>query len=124
MKIQIIEKDGKEMFAVVPIEAWRELLEKAEMLENVAAYDCTVLALERGEEELVPGKIVDRLIAGESPVRVWREYRGLPQRELAGKAGVALAYIAQIERGRRKGSVAVYRHLAEALGIAIDDLVD
>jgi len=123
MKIQIIEKDGKEMFAVVPIEAWRELLEKAEMLEDVAAYDRAVGALERGEEELVPAGIVERLAAGENPLRVWREHRDLTQRALAEKAGLTQAYIAQIETGRRKGDVGVYRRLAEVLGVDIEDLL-
>jgi len=123
MKIQIIEKDGKEMFAVVPIEAWRELLEKAEMLEDVAAYDRAVGALDRNEEELLPSGIVERLAAGENPLRVWREHRGLTQRALAEKAGLTQAYIAQIETGRRKGDVGVYRRLAEVLGVDIEDLL-
>ena len=59
-----------------------------------------------------------------NPVRVWREYRGLTQRELAEKAGLAQAYIAQIETGRRKGTVDVYKRLAEALRVDIDDLVE
>ncbi len=123
MKVQIIEKDGREMFAVVPIEAWRELLEKAEMLEDVAAYDRAETALAGGEEELVPQELVDRLVAGEHPVKVWREYRGLTQRDLAERSGLRQSYVAQIERGHRRGTVDAYRRLAETLGVEIDDLV-
>ncbi len=123
MKVQIIEKDGREMFAVVPIEAWRELLEKAEMLEDVAAYDRAAAALASGEEELVPGELVDRLAAGEHPVKVWREYRGLSQHQLAERSGLRQSYVAQIELGHRRGTVDAYRRLADALGVGIDDLV-
>ena len=44
--------------------------------------------LAAGEEELVPAAVVDRLLAGESPVRVWREHRGITQSGLARASGV------------------------------------
>lgn len=122
--VEIIRKDGRPVSAVVPIELWEELLEKAEMLEDLATLRRVRGELERGETELVPQHVVERLLAGENPVRVWREHRGLSQRELAGRAGLSQAYIAQIETGRRRGTVDVYRRLADALGVEIDDLVD
>lgn len=121
--VEIVERDGGRRFAVVPMELWEEMLDKAELLEDIALYDSAVAALERGEEEFVPSELVDRLLPGENPVKVWREYRGLSQRELAQKAGVAQAYVAQIETGRRKGSVGTLRRLAEALRVDLDDLV-
>ncbi len=124
MKVQILEKNGEEVFAVVPIELWRELLEKAEALDDIRAHDDAADALARGGEELLPAEIAERLAQGGNPVKVWREYRGLTQRELADKAGLAQAYIAQIETGRRKGTVDVYKRLAEALRVDIDDLVE
>ena len=109
---------------MVPIELWRGLLEKAEALDVIEAYDDAVAALKRGEEELVPAEIADRLVQGENPVKVWREYRGLTRRELADKAGLAQAYVAQIETGRRKGALDAHRRIAAALRVDIDDLVE
>lgn len=63
-----------------------------------------------------------RLVAGESPVRVWREHRGLTQGGLAEAAGVGVSYLSEIETGRKPGSVAALGKLARALGVALDDL--
>lgn len=123
-QVQIIEKDGEPEYAVVPIELYRELLEKAEMLEDVAAYDRAREALDEGGEETVPSDVVDRLLSGEHPVKVWRTRRGLTQAQLAEAAGVTQGYIAQLEKGQRKGGVRLYRRLARALQVNLDDLTD
>ena len=80
-------------------------------------------ALAAGEEELLPAAVVDRILGGESPLRVWREHRGLTTRTLAEAAGIAQAYVSQIETGKRSGSLDTHAKLAAALGVTIDDLV-
>ena len=75
------------------------------------------------DEESFPLEVADRLIAGESPLKVFREYRGLTQSALAKNAGTSAAYLSQIETGRRTGSVKLLRRLADALGVVLDDLV-
>ena len=35
--------------------------------------------IEAGTDELVPAAVADRLIDGASPLKVWREHRGLSQ---------------------------------------------
>ncbi len=59
----------------------------------------------------------------ENMVQVWREYRGLTHAELAAQCGLAQATIAQIEGGKRTGSVEVLKKIAEALTLDLDDLV-
>ena len=76
-----------------------------------------------GEEELIPAQVVDRLIDRESPLRVWREYRDLSQSALARASGVNRVQIVEIEAGRNSGSVHTLRKLADALRIAVDDLI-
>ena len=76
-----------------------------------------------GEEELVPSRVADRLIDGESPLRVWREYRDHSQSKLARVSGVNRVQIVEIEAGRNAGSVRTLRKLADALGVTIDDIV-
>ena len=64
-----------------------------------------------------------RLLDGEGPVKVWREKRGRSQRELAAAAGVSAGYLAEIETGRKPGSVAALASLARALQVQIEDLI-
>ena len=80
--------------------------------------------LRSGVEELIPQEILDRLVAGEKPIKVWREFRGLTQARLAELAGIKKAYLSQIESGQRKGTVATLRALARALKLDLDDLLE
>ena len=73
--------------------------------------------------EHIPAAIVDRLAAGEAPVRVWREYRDLSLRALAEKAGMSAAMLSEIENGKKEGSVRTLAALARTLGLDLDDLV-
>jgi DNA-binding XRE family transcriptional regulator len=91
-----------------------------EMLEDAAAT--AAFYATRGQET-VPAEMVDRLIAGENPVKVWREYRDLSQRALAARAGLNFTYLSQIETGARRGPVKTMKKLAEALGVVLDDLI-
>ena len=58
-----------------------------------------------GREFLVPDEIMRRELAGESPIILWREHRGLTQQELATRAGISKPYLSQIETGKRQGTV-------------------
>ncbi len=93
--------------------------EASELDEDLAVYD----AARAGDEERFPAAVADRLIAGESPLKVFREYRGLTQGRLAEAAKTTAPYLSQIENGRRTGSVGLLHRLAYVLGVEIDDLV-
>lgn len=76
-----------------------------------------------GEGDYMPVEMVSRMIAGESPVRVWRQHRGLRQQDLARAAGIGKSFLCQIEGGTKTGSLATMRALATALEVDLDDLV-
>lgn len=122
MKPQIIRKDGKPEYAVVPIDDYRKLLADAEMLVDLIAYDAAKKALAEGNEELIPAAVVDRLLDGDNPVRVWREFRGLTSAQLATACGVSSAAISQLETGKRQPSVALLKKLATALRVELEQL--
>ena len=119
MKVQIIEKNGKPEWAVIPYREYRRLSEAAEMAEDVRDFDEAVSR----DEETVPHAVVQRLVMGEQPVKVWREYRGLTQAALARAARITPAYLSQIETGAREGSVRVLTALARTLQVDVEDLV-
>ena len=77
-----------------------------------------------GEDELIPSDYANRLLSGESPLRAYRALRGLTQAGLAARAGVNRVTVAEIETGRKQGSVATLRALAGALGVTLDDLAE
>jgi DNA-binding XRE family transcriptional regulator len=119
MKVQVLEKDGKEAFAVLPIDEYRALAQRLEDLED--AQDLRSYRSNPGES--FPSEVVNRLLDGESPVKVWREYRRLTQGQLAEQTGVTVAHISQIESGKRECSVKLLRALARVLEVDADMLI-
>jgi DNA-binding XRE family transcriptional regulator len=124
MKAQIIEKNGHPEFAVIPYADYQHFLE---LLEDEA--DARVIAefheaYTAGREFMVPDEILRRELAGESPIKLWRERRGLTQQELAEKAGISKPYLSQIETGKRQGTVETLSALARSLDIPLDVLTD
>lgn len=122
MKPQIINKDGKPEYAVIPYNDYLVLVENAEMLADIRDYDSARKALSSGEEELIPSEVMDRLLDGDNPVRVWREFRSLSAAELAHACGVTAAAISQIESGKRRPSVALLKKIARTLKVDLDTL--
>ncbi len=121
MGAQIVEIAGQKM-AVLPINDYERLLDLAEDRADV-------MAAERAEErrlageEYVPAELVNRILDGENPLRVWRQYRGLTLEQLAKSAELSISYLSDLERGKRQGKGALWRKLADALNVAVDDIL-
>ena len=123
MTKQIIETPKGERLVVIPEAEYEALIEAIEDAEDLAAVAEIEAKRARGEEEeTVPAEFVGRMLAGESLIRLWREHRGLSAKELAEKAGIAQAYLSQLETGKREGPVGTLKKLAEVLKVTIDDL--
>jgi ribosome-binding protein aMBF1 (putative translation factor) len=121
MTAQIVEIAGHKM-AVLPIEEYERLLEIVEDRADVVAAENAERRRLEGEEYL-PADMVDRILDGEAPLRVWREYRGLTQTALAAKVGTSVATINRLESGKMIGDRRRWRPIAEALGVSVDDLL-
>jgi ribosome-binding protein aMBF1 (putative translation factor) len=100
----------------------KKLIDDAEMLADVRAYDAAKARLNRGDEELAPLEIDERRLAGESTVKIWREYRGLTQEDLAKASKVSRSMIAAIEAKHKQGGIGTLKKLAGALKVDLDDL--
>ncbi len=120
-RIETITRKGKE-FAVIPVAALQKLMEDAEMLADVKAYDAAKARLEDGSDELIPLEIIERRLRGEPALRVWREHRKLTQEQLAKKAKVSRALIAAIETKRKAGSVRTWKRLGAVLNVSWEQL--
>ena len=120
---QMIKTPAGEHMVILPLKEYEQLREAAEDFADVQAYDKARQRLAAGEDELVPAKFGERILNGENPVRVWREYRGLSVKELAGRANISAAYLSQLESGSRQGSLTTMKALTAALGLILDDLI-
>lgn len=101
---QVIEQDGKPVFAVVP---WDRFQEMAEAWQAVQA-----------REQGIPQEVVERHVLDGVPLVVaWREHLGMTQAEVARRAGMKQSAVARIERGDSRPRHATLRRLASAMGL-------
>ena len=119
---QVIDTPGGERMVVLPLKEYEQLCAAAEDLADIRAYDRAKQHLATGADELIPAEFGDRILDGASPVRVWREYRGLSVKALAASVGISAAYLSQIEGGSRNGSLSTMKALAQALSLDVGDL--
>ena len=122
MNVQVLAKDGKPEWAIIPFDQYEDLISSAEMLLDIQDYDQAKQRIADGEE-MIPSEVVYALVDGQNRVRVWREYRGLTQQALADQSEISKPYLSQIESGKRTGTAAVLGRLAAALNLDIDDLI-
>ena len=69
---------------------------------------------------LIPKEIVDRIVAGESALRVLRKWRGKTQHYISSKTNLGQGCISDLESGRRKGTTAALRKIADVLKVPLD----
>jgi len=123
MSVQVIERNGHPEWAILPYEEYLQLVEQAETLQDIQDYDRIKAAVESGEEEVIPAGVAYALAEGESPIKVWREFRQLTQQQLAELVGMSVPFLSQIETAKRKASMKIMVALAKALRVTVDDLI-
>jgi DNA-binding XRE family transcriptional regulator len=117
MSAQIIELNGMPAFAVIPIAEWNALLARLEDLQDIAE------ARSAQGAETFPAEFADRLLQGESPLKVWHAYRGLTLQGLAERCGVTRQMLFMIEHDKAKPSSDLLARLAIVLACDMDDLL-
>jgi DNA-binding transcriptional regulator YiaG len=117
------QKTPKGEIAILPRREYDALVAKAaEADEDVG----TARLVARARKEiaagapLLPKQIVDRLADGENPVRVLREWRDVTQLHLSFKTNLSQGHISDIENGRRTGTPAALRLIADVLKVPLD----
>ena len=104
---QIINHDGKPMFAVIPYDEYTDLIER------------------RDRELTIPHEVVRKTVIDEkSRVRAWREYKGLKQSEMAERLGITQAAYSQMEKPHANLRTSTLARIAETLEIHIEQLVE
>jgi mRNA interferase RelE/StbE len=103
----------------IPRAEYDRLVADSETLADLAA--CDAARAEAGEG--MPLAVFSRIVSGENPVKVIREWRGLAQAELARRADLHRVQLHDIETGKSRGSVETLRAIAVALDVGMDDVV-
>jgi hypothetical protein len=120
------QKTAKGEVAILPRKDYEALVAKAGEA-NEDKGTARVVARARGDlaagAPLLPKHVVDRLAKGDNPLRVLREWRDVPQLYLSFKTSLSQGYISDIETGRRNGTVAALRRIADALKVPLDLLI-
>jgi DNA-binding XRE family transcriptional regulator len=120
--VKILESKGKPAFAVLPYDEYVALRELAEDAQDAVTLARFAKRYASGKEETVPAEVVDRLLAGESPLRVWREFRGMTAAQVAAAAQITPAHVSKIESGKGEPSVALLKRLARVLRVDMEVL--
>jgi len=120
------QKTARGEVAILPRAEYEALVTKAAEADEDAGT-ARLVARARGEiasgAPLLPKHVVDRLTNGENPVRVLREWRDVTQLYLSFKTNLSQGYISDVETGRRKGTAAALRLIADTLKVPLDLLV-
>jgi transcriptional regulator with XRE-family HTH domain len=58
---------------------------------------------------MIPFEVTSAILDGASPIRAWREHRGLSRSDLAEAVGIAATQLAEIEDGKRSAAPVMVR---------------
>lgn len=123
MSVQIIEKNGKPEWAIIPFKEYLKLQEALEDAEDIRDIERSLKDIQEGKETTIPGEITFAILEGTSPIRAWREYKNIKMNELSKKAGISPAYLSQIENDKRNPTIDTLKAIARELDIDIDMLI-
>ena len=104
---QVIEQNGKPVFAVIPFEQFEKMVEQYIPDES----DVTI-----------PHAVVRANVKGDSMIKAWREHLGLTQGELAERAGVSQPAIVKLEKPGANLRHMTVGKLAVAMNLSVEQL--
>jgi DNA-binding XRE family transcriptional regulator len=123
MNAQIIEKNGKPEWAVIPYGEFIKIQKILEDAEDIKDIEENLKAIEENREIVVPGEVTFAIIDGTHPIRAWREYKNMRINELAKRIGISGSYLSQIENGKRNPTIETLKAIARALDIEPEMLI-
>ena len=123
MNVQIIEKNGKPEWAVLPFNEYKKLQEALDDAEDIKDIEENLKAIQEGKEITVPGEVTFAILDGINPIRAWRNHKQIKMNELAKKVGISSAYLSQIENGKSNPTIDTLKAIAEELNIDIEMLI-
>ncbi len=123
MNAQIIEKNGKPEWAVIPYNEFKKIKKSLEDAEDIKDIEEHLKDIQDGKEPLIPAEITFSILEGEHPIRAWRKRKDLKVNELTRMIGISSAYLSQIENNKRNPTINTLKLIADALSIEIEFLI-
>jgi DNA-binding XRE family transcriptional regulator len=105
---------------------WEKLVEDQKDLTTSAHFDAMVrdIGIEEVKRLSYSDAEVGQMLDGASPITIWRNRLGMTQRSLAEAAGISSSYLAEIETGKKPGSVSALAAIARVFKVPMEHLLD
>jgi DNA-binding XRE family transcriptional regulator len=88
-----------------------------EMEDQRDAVTFMLVRMEQANQEVRPWSVVERLHAGEHPISMFRDLRGMTRDDLAAAVGVEPITVAAIETSEQEGGIRLFaRHCSRVAG--------
>lgn len=123
MSAQIIEKNGRPEWAVIPYPEYQKMQEVYQDAKDIQDIENNLRAIREGEEVAIPGEVTFAILEGINPIRAWRKYKKIKMKDLAEKAGISAAYLSQIENNKRNPTIETLKAIAHFLDVDIEMLI-
>jgi DNA-binding XRE family transcriptional regulator len=120
--MQILTIEQKD-YAVVPMNDYNNMLKLAQNTQDMVDIRQYRQDLTSGKDEMITSEFAERLIFGENPCLVWREYRTLTLKDMSNATGIDSATLSRIENNKREPSIKQIKAIAKALKLEVDDLI-
>jgi DNA-binding Xre family transcriptional regulator len=119
-EIQILKTGGDDL-VVLSRRDYNALMARA---GDPGAEDAAAVRIisETDGHTALPGEVMDRIIDGESPLKVLMDHRGMTQAELAHASGLSQPFVSKMVRGKVGGGGETMKALARALAVSEDVL--
>lgn len=109
--MNIIMLDGRERIVLDPVES--------QTLIDARDHVMAMRDIAADADALTEAEMDAYIAAAPTPLAFWRKRAGKTQAVLAAAAGVSQPFLAQIEAGKRDGTVGVLIRIAAALGFGL-----
>lgn len=124
MSVQVIMKDGRPEWAVIPYAEYEVLLAKVAAIGAVAPAADVAVEVASGESAAAVAPALTGDPSRGRRLRQLREQSGRDLTSVARAAGISPSYLQMMEDGTREASDAILHSLARALSVPLSQLAD
>ena len=115
----VVTPDGEEIVMISKAD-----FDQIEDRLDVAAYDAAKAEIATAGEMTLDSEDMKALLAAPTALAFRRAKRGGTQTALGQAVGIGQSYVAALENGARKGDPSIFKRLAVALWVRMEDIAE